>query len=775
MPLTEIFDLLREQLLSEKQIKTNLRKRKLEYFEKSVKHALVDECVEDGWELVKTLKYKARLRKNKPVDVYFEDQLWKLFADLGYHALNRDRKFSLPYSKDESLTQQIDVFAADDDTVVIVECKATELGPKCGKFKKHIEAIGGEKSGLIASAKKLLGNDRLKVVFILATHGYYLSDPDKERLANFGIHYFDNEAVAYYQELVKHLGTAARYQLEANLFPGQKIPSIDTRVPAIRGKMGGHTYYSFMSEPEKLLKVGFVLHRSKANKKLMPTYQRLIKKSRLRAIRKFVDEGGFFANSIIVNIEGTRAPKFDLASNQIDGSDSKVGILHLPQKYRSLFIIDGQHRLYGYSDTQYAKRHTIPVVAFLNLQREEQVRLFMEINENQKAVPKNLRHTLNADLQWESEYVSERVNALKLTIAQHLGEEMSSPLYDRIVVGENTRTETRNITLEAIKQGLDKGNFFGEFTRTSIKRDGTFFSGDNEAAYNQLFPFLVEMFTYVQVICEDEWNRLAKDGGLLLINMGVNSLLRLFSDVLDHVVKEDEVNPKYDPPEEIAEACASYLDPLHHYFKELKDEERETIRKKYGTGGPVRFWRVMQKVLANSIKGFEPQGMEQYWLDESKAFNTKSFELIRDIEELLNRDFQERLKMFHGKVWFKKGVPFPVYESSTAMAAKKNREITEGPEKEPWDCLHITDYRKIATSQGNWKNIFEDAYTRPGEEKISGGAQAKTKWLDKLNRIRNATDHEYSVKRDEFEFLQEIHDWLVSSGEASTKVVQISS
>ena len=45
------------------------------------------------------------------------------------------------------------------------------------------------------------------------------------------------------------------------------------RDTAIQGKMGSYTYYSFPIEPEKLLKIGYVLHRSEANKNMMPTYE----------------------------------------------------------------------------------------------------------------------------------------------------------------------------------------------------------------------------------------------------------------------------------------------------------------------------------------------------------------------------------------------------------------------------------------------------------------------------------------------------------------------
>src|SRR5208283_4388827 len=109
----------------------------------------------------------------------------------------------------------------------------------------------------------------------------------------------------------------------------------------------------------------------------------------------------FFPNSIIVNLEtGGRAPRFDPVSKAIDGP--VLGTLYLPRTYRAAYVIDGQHRLYGYANSDRATSELIPVVAFVNLPRSEQVRLFMQINENQQAVPKNLRNTLNSDLLWDS-------------------------------------------------------------------------------------------------------------------------------------------------------------------------------------------------------------------------------------------------------------------------------------------------------------------------------------------------------------------------------------
>lgn len=764
--ISEVFESLRAKLATDKQILNIFRQRKLEHYDINIKHDLVSEYIDDGWAINKKLKIKTKLRKDKPIDVFFKDSVWKLFAEIGFKTLNSDIPLLLPYTSNELLNEEIDVFAADDEVAVLIKCIASTTGPKESNFKKTIESLEENKKELISSTRKLLGNNNIKVVFIVATHDYYLCKPDKKRLDESNLYYIDNDTFTYYKDLLKHLGTAARYQLEANLFPGLKIPSIDSRVPAIRGKMGGHTYYSFMVEPDKLLKIGYILHRSKANKNLMPTYQRLIKKSRLINIRKFIENGGYFPNSIIANIDSNRAPKFELAGNQIDGTECRLGVLHLPKKYRSLFIIDGQHRLYGYSDTVYASSNAVPVVAFLNLDRSEQVRLFMEINENQKQVPKNLRHTLNADLQWDSDKLIERINALKLQIAQDLGEVLSSPLYDRILVGENARTNTRTITLDAIKQGLDRSNFFGVIANNSIKIPGTFFNDSNDSSYATLFPFLVQMFSYVENICKSEWNKPAKEGGLLLLNVGINSLLRIFSDIVDHLVSLDAINLDSDEPEDIAKKCSVFIAPLNNYFLNLDDTERSKIRKSYGSGGPTKYWRILQKVISEEISDFKPDGFDHYWEAESKAYNTQSFEMIRDIEEYLNNDFKSKLELYHGQAWFKIGVPEKVYNDSSALAASKNKKILNPKEeKTPWDCLHIIDYRSIALQPGNWKDIFEQDYTRPCEKKIAGGAKAKTNWMDKLNRIRNDTDHEYSVKQEEFELLQDIHQWLIKPAE----------
>jgi len=735
-------------------------KRRSPWVKETVKQALVQTYLDDGWEIERENKNTTRMRRLKKHDVAFEDAIWTLLADLGFTVLNKDRNLTLKYGKGDTETRQIDIFAADDETVLLVECKATGGDAKKASFKSEIESLSGIKAGLIQSVRSVFPSHKVKILF--ATHGYIISGPDMSRLEDAGMEYFDDNVVEYYQELTKHLGLAARFQLLGRLFAGTKIPGMKSRVPAIEGRMGGHRYYAFSIEPEKLLKVGYVLHRSEANTNLMPTYQRLIKRSRLNSVRKFVEAGNFFPNSIVINVDaGKRGLKFDKAALGVEGTTSRIGILHLPQTYRSAFIIDGQHRVYGYADSDLAKSETIPVVAFVNLDRADQVRLFMDINENQKAVPKNLQNTLNASIDWDSADLKRRDRALKLQLAQNLGERRQSPLTGRIVIGENTTTPLRCITIETIKVGLDRGSFFGQFTTDAVVEQGTFYKGSNDATMAVILPFLEEAFRYLRAELPEQWDLGNGDGGFVFINAGIQSLLRLLSDIVEYLVANEDVNARTVPTEDLVEYAEVYLEPAIRFLRELPPEEGVELKRRYGSGGPIRYWRSLQLAVHEEYADFEPLGMKQWWAEQAQTHNDASREIVRRVEEFMNDDFKDRLEGEYGTNWFKEGVPRKVYSEAIKRAADKSFDRDENIE--PWSALNLINYRDIACKDDpQWTKLFKERYTIPGAPN-RGGRDAHTKWMIRLNDIRNDLSHitHYSVSEDDFEFLELLDAWLL--------------
>jgi DNA sulfur modification protein DndB len=756
-------EMVRDHLIEAKKIPAEMRRRLAPDVFESVPKTEVAEYEQDGWVVDSELKTKTKMRKAKQHDVAFEDRVWAAFARLQFNHLNRARSFRLQYGGERNESQQIDVFAADDEVVLVVECKSTAT-IQAGQFKKEVEAISGQRGGVIKRLKTEYPQHKIK--FILATSNYTVSDAVTERIRSADVFHVDEDAVEYFLTLAEHLGAAAKYQLLGALFAGQKIPNLEPTLPAIRGSMGGHTYYSFAIEPARLLKMAYVLHRNQANSELMPTYQRLIKKSRLKKVAAFVEDGGFFPNSIILNVETRKQQgelQFDLA-----GKDSKapgaatIGLVHLPQTYRAAYVIDGQHRLYGYANSARAQTDLIPVVAFVDLPRSEQVRLFMQINENQQAVPKNLRNTLNADLLWESDDHRERVRALRLSIAQHLGEQKGSPLYDRVIIGENQRTNLRCVTIDAISNGLNRGNFIGTFVKTGAKSQGTFFAGDNKATAKVLTPFLESAFAYIRDGLESQWRIGGADGGFVFMNNGVEALLRLLSDIVDHVKQHEDVKPLNTSTDDVVKACEPFLDSLIDHIEGLNPDAGSEYRKLYGTGGVASYYRRLQLAVRDARPEFNPAGLDDWVKAQDKEFVSEATSIVQDVEDFFKKDIRSRLEDEFGSDWWHKGVPRAVRKSTSETAIAQNLDRPANEQLEPWDCMYLVNYHDVlAGSHDVWQRRFEKHYTKPGDEQLSGTWKNKLTWIKDLNEIRNNVSHARGITDENYAFLTELKSWLL--------------
>ena len=756
-----------DSIVSSKDLLTAKALRMKTFITAKERRVALPELIEEGWEEYKSYKNPkfVGVRKAKKSDELFEDRVWCLFARLGFSYMNSDRYFEMSYDyQNPDLTQQIDVFAADDETVIIIECKAAET-IKDGVFKKPLEAFHGQMDGLRHEALKRF--PRAKVKFIWATHNYIIAPADQKRMQEWGIAHFSDAVINYYYELVKHLGTCARYQLLGNLFANQEIRNMEDKIPAIQGEMGGHKYYSFSIEPERLLKIGYVLHRNEANKNMMPTYQRLIKKKRLTDVQHFINSGGYFPNSLIISIEsGGRGLQFDVSGTKVDGAHSKLGVLHLPKRYRSAYIIDGQHRLYGYSDSTYATTNSIPVVAFVDLNRQEQIKLFMDINENQKAVSKTLRVTLNADMLWDSPEFAERRQALRSKIAQMLGEEETSPLLGRVVIGEDEKSSTKCISVGVIQAALKSSNFITQFgKKNTIVKDGTFDVGSNQETCDLLYPFLESCLRYVKDAVPNEWERGDSNDGMLTMNRGIQALIRVINDIVNHLIERKEISPKTQNTDEVVRQVAFYLDPLNQYLNDLTQQERKNLRGYFGGGADTRFWRAFQREVAKARTDFCPEGLQEYWANEAKTYNADSITYLRETEAVTKQTIQEVLSQKYGENWEIKGLPKSIYKRAKSVADERNYDsIATGDGSSPvtiWDCVKLKECGEIVTAGSHWTELFESILTRPEEEKIAGGKSAKTKWLERIDSLQNKLGNaSYSVSTTEFEFIKSIHEWI---------------
>lgn len=755
-----------ENIVSGKELITAKNKRKNLYIEARERKVALEELEEEGWEYVKDYADSkfVKVRKEKPFYERFEDQIWLLFFQMGFKHLNRDANFKMNYDfNNPDFTQQIDVFAADDETILIVECKSSEDLNEV-QFKKDIEKLHGQMEGLRKCALKQYPGRKVK--FIWATHNCIMSAKDIKRLQEWDIIFFSDSTIQYYSELVKHLGTCSRYQHLGNLLANTEIKKMQNKVLAIKGKMGGHEYYEFSIEPEKLLKIGYVLHRNEANKNMMPTYQRIIKRKRLKEVQSFINDGGYFPNSIIISIDsGGRKLQFDESPTKLDDSISKIGVLHLPKRYHSAYIIDGQHRLYGYSDSEYANTNSIPIVAFVDLDRSEQLKLFMDINENQKSVSKTLRITLNSDMLWDSPNQNERRDAIRSKIAQMCGEEQSSPLLGRVVIGEDEKNNIKCITIQAIQLALQKCSFFSTFAKNNtIATNGSFDVGDNQATIDRFYPFLEGCFKTVKNECETEWS--LGEQGILTINRGIQGIIRIINDVVNLLIAQNKLFPLTQDIDDIINEVEYYMSPLLNHINKLTEEQRIELKSFYGGGAENKYLHYFQKVIHDSLTDFNPEGLEEYIENTTKEYNATSKEYIYAIEEKLKDVIAESLQEYYGDKWLIKGLPKTTYKEAEKAASDKNYELLSNDEEsdiEPWDCISLSDCKDIVVYSRNWSEIFESIITRP-EDLILSTKEQKTEWINTISKEQNKLSKStYSVPKSSFELISNIYAWLVGT------------
>jgi len=387
---------------NESLLKKVFSRKKKDFYQQSVSHSQVEDFLQQGWEVAPNgrMKTKTKIIKHKKTDVLFEDRLWRLFYNLGFGSMNEDRNLKLDFET-AYRPKQIDVIAKDEDNVFVVECRSSDSDEavnaraaleewfnKRDEIQKAVQASWGRKCGRINLVVAISSREKRPI-----DHEYSREIRDKN------IFLWSAKEIEYIESLIKRVGSIAKYQLYSVLFAGKKQNSLIFPCFAIKGKLAGHKFYTFLISAKRLLKYAYIHHRDLTGiVEASQVYQRMLNNNKLRKIASFIDiEGGFFPNAIIVNFSVSKPLNF--VPIRAD-NDVAMGTLSLPGNFGSAWIIDGQHRLYGAARAK--KDVLVPVFAFENIDQIEQTNLFVEINEQQTSVQKKLLWDLYSDIYCDS-------------------------------------------------------------------------------------------------------------------------------------------------------------------------------------------------------------------------------------------------------------------------------------------------------------------------------------------------------------------------------------
>ena len=169
---TRIDESFNAQLVKERGVATETRRRLSPYLFETIPAARQSEYEADGWVQDHKLKHSVVMRRLKPHNQLFEDRTWAAFSRLQFPILNKKSPFNIVPSASTTNEQveaiiSFDVFAADDEVALVALCRSAE-DAAANSFRQEIEVIQACRAAALRSLRNWIPGRKVK--FILATN-----------------------------------------------------------------------------------------------------------------------------------------------------------------------------------------------------------------------------------------------------------------------------------------------------------------------------------------------------------------------------------------------------------------------------------------------------------------------------------------------------------------------------------------------------------------------------------------------------------------------------
>jgi DGQHR domain-containing protein len=197
-----------------------------------------------------------------------------------------------------------------------------------------------------------------------------------------------------------------------------------------------HRFYTLTMPSEVLANTCFVTTRDEDPEK---GFQRVLDVNRAQQIADYIDVGfGTIPTSIVLSAQ-------QAAELRVIGRGKTLEFRDTPKAF---LILDGQHRVYGFSLAKTSLR--VPVVIYNNLSPKDESRLFIDINTKQRPVPNELL----LDIKKLAEYET-KVEHLLGEVFDLFNSDPESPLLGLLSAHERTNNKISRVTFNAgLKQLL---------------------------------------------------------------------------------------------------------------------------------------------------------------------------------------------------------------------------------------------------------------------------------------------------------------------------------
>lgn len=733
-------------------------RRTKQFDEETVEATLRASRESDGWYMHRENKASLRMRKPKQSDEILENRFWNILYRFGYAELNKGRRFRIFIGKAESAGEKlVDVFAKDDETIVVAQCRSRPLPTKVA-LADEINEFSGLQKGFADSFRKHYGESfKPKIIWCFVTENIRWSDADLKLAKERNINVIQGLELLYFEEFSKKLGPAARFQFHAEYLEDQKVPALTGRkVPAVKTKLGGKTAYLFSALARDILRIAFVNHRDLRDPSGAPSYQRIVKPNRLKEIGEFLDKGKFFPNTILLNFH--RKPSFEQQAKD-DVSSIAFGSLILPDRYKSCWVIDGQHRLYGTTFTTDNYDTPLFFIGFDSVSAAEEANIFVEINSKQATVPPTLLSALEGEVKWDSPVPKERLAAISSRAVDLLNTHGGGALEGKVVSPGITAGTSQPLNVRSIQDRINQSGLLGTIDgRSGEIVPGPCWSGDSEPSLQRLVALLDMHFEEVRLSNPLRWEN--GKAGFLCTNFGVGSHIRLLKELIDFLPASLIADASEVEVHELYLAIKPYMAPVLEFIKSATDQEFEKQFKViFGSSGFHHYFFAMVDLISEVTLEFSPDGYADFKRLSSHEVTDLADRQVKWVQKVVPRYILDNLRSLYGEEYFDLAVPKEIQK-----ACQAKRIDDEAGDKLPVETyLDWIQLPKIIEKKDVRDQIKEALSIRLSGE--SPGKHFYGTWFEHLNRIRRIVAHPSgrTYKDDDLDVVSQVVEHLAEA------------
>ena len=681
-----------------------------------------------------TIDGKIKYSRKKSLWERFEDKVWRTMIGCGMKFASSGLQV-VRYGNGPKQLKQVDGIFADDDFVYIVEAKYRTLtkGKKVKdpiikddilKFRSFFNPL---KESIIEGFPEFSDKE---FVFLLASKSVDLTDIKHELSINDFGYYITDDTLDEFNEISGKLSSITNSIFRSEVMRGRKLKTEPMSVYALKTEWPGTVAYSFFANPIEMADRFYVHKRNPGREtSIGMAYQRMMKPSKVGQISTYLkNTEGFFPNSIITHCEEVQF--------EPSGAQEQLGLLTIPHTIGSIWIIDGQHRVFGSMDS--GVKRNLNMCLLVRTDDVQQARLFTTINEKQTKIPLDLIWDLHGSLSTytdEPKNSSETEELRKYFISKtwkKMNNDTNSPFLGRIVIPSETK--------KSPKCHIKFGFLCKYLNQAKLWEAGGLRPKKWKNCHNRASRNLKGYFSGIKYEIGEEWDKPDRENWLLSqYSMMVQLMVfrRAVTTVFNSVPLKDKWAVKSDARElshELGKRTAEAIQSLEDYEGEIRNAGNISMRTQW----MKKIISILKENHSEYLHLDHGLDMDDQEKDDSHYLNPKEKDTITEVELLYRKIVYSAYSKEYSEKWYH-NIPHEVQKTikkGLITRKKFGEEGLEEPSEKYLDSSNLGELIVCLEHKAIWNGLSKHF--------LCNRADLKYHW-SQLNLLRASEAHNWSI------------------------------